>query len=54
MRYGLHLKGKENVTHSLPHSENVRQRCINKVLLSIMVTLHGDWSQTFLNDVQAA
>jgi len=34
--------------------QNERQRSVNNVWLGIMVTLHGDWSQRCINDVQAA
>jgi hypothetical protein len=34
--------------------QNERQRSVNNVWLSIMVTLHGDWSQRFINDGTAA
>jgi hypothetical protein len=38
----------------LPHSENEVQQFVKNVWLYIMVTLHGHFSHTFINDEQVA
>ena len=54
MTYRLPLYAKEEVTHSLPDSDNVRQQSINDFWSCIVGNLIGEWLQTPIDRELAA
>jgi len=53
LMYWPSLWSKTGETHSLTHSDNASQQCINDCGSCILGNLSGNWIQTFINEVKA-